>query len=237
VGRFRSPGLLLCLSALFLVLGAYLQTVEVPVRITPDPSAADQYDLMHVMFPFALAFWGLSFAFFVSSLFVGDRKDLSAHDLNRPWLTKNLLASVGLAVVTVISVFLPWVIVRDVNSGPVHALSALKLLDEYYWSVDAVSMVLIAIILAFLYVPLLAFFERGKLGVGRAFLFFACGISIVLAIVSVLSVDPWYYTYGVLAWTVRATFEGVGMGLVIAVVSAAGFLVLGLNDAVILVRR
>ena len=68
-------------------------------------------------------------------------------------------------------------------------------------------------------------------------MFFACGISIVLAIVSVLSVDPWYYTYGVLAWTVRATFEGVGMGLVIAVVSAAGFLVLGLNDAVILVRR
>ena len=50
----RSPGFFVCLSAVLLALGTYLQTGEIPVRITPDLSAVDQYDLMRALWPVGL---------------------------------------------------------------------------------------------------------------------------------------------------------------------------------------
>lgn len=82
---FRTPGILVCASALLLALGTYLATMEVPVRITYDPAAAEQYDLMRAYLPFGFAFWILSLVFLVCGFVLGARKPLAVAQLKKPF--------------------------------------------------------------------------------------------------------------------------------------------------------
>ena len=68
----------LYLSDFLVVLGIILATVEVPVRITTDPSAADQTELMHAYLPFSAGLWILGSIFLGCSLFLWSRKPLDA---------------------------------------------------------------------------------------------------------------------------------------------------------------
>ena len=61
-----------------MVLGVILATVEVPVQITTDPSAAEQTELIKAYFPFSIALWILGLIFFGYSLFLWHRKQLDA---------------------------------------------------------------------------------------------------------------------------------------------------------------
>lgn len=68
----------LYLSGFLMVLGVILATVEVPVRITTDPSAAEQTNLIKAYFPFSIALWILGLIFFGCALFLWSRKPLDA---------------------------------------------------------------------------------------------------------------------------------------------------------------
>ena len=68
----------LYLSGFLVVLGIILAIAEVPVRITTDPYAADQTELMHAYLPFSVGLWILGFIFFGCSLFLWSRKPLDA---------------------------------------------------------------------------------------------------------------------------------------------------------------
>ena len=81
--------LFLYLSGFLMVLGVYLATVEVPVRITTDPSAAEQYDLIHAYFPFSVGLWILGFIFFGCALFLWARN--STDDAQLQSVNKNQL--------------------------------------------------------------------------------------------------------------------------------------------------
>ena len=78
--RFPSwtSDLFLYLSGFLMVLGVILATVEVPVQITTDPSAAEQTDLIKAFFPASIGLWILAFIFFGCALFLWSKKPLDA---------------------------------------------------------------------------------------------------------------------------------------------------------------
>jgi len=81
---FKKPGVLFCSSAFLLALGAYLAIIEVPVRITYDPAAAEQYDLMRAYLPFGFALWILALLFLIYGIASGVRKPLAIAQLRKP---------------------------------------------------------------------------------------------------------------------------------------------------------
>ncbi len=66
----------LYLSGLLMVLGVVLATVEIPVSITTDPTAAEQTDLIKAFFPISIGLWVLAFILFGCALFLWSRKPL-----------------------------------------------------------------------------------------------------------------------------------------------------------------
>ena len=231
----ESPGFVVCLSAFLLTLGAYLQTVEIPVRITSDPSAAEQTEIMHAFWPLSFAFWILAFLFFGYSLVLRRRKSSTSVQLEKPFLSRSLTAAIVFGVLTLASTFLPWAIVSAVRSGQSISLSGVSLIGSNYWAGDVMYLVFVSSVIAILYIPLLAFIEKRRTEAARAFLLLLSGIGIVGPIMSVLSTDSWSYSVSFLGGLL-AKFESPGIGLLIAVVSAAGLIALGISDSLMMAR-
>ncbi|MEM2130069.1 MAG: hypothetical protein QXZ70_05675 [Candidatus Bathyarchaeia archaeon] len=230
-----SHGFFLCLSASLLVLGTYLQTVEIPVRITSDLSAAEQTDLMHVFWPLSFAFWILSFVFFGYSLVLRHRKSSSVQ-LEKPLLSRSLVAAIALGVLALVSTFLPWAVVSAVRSGQSISLSGVDLIGSNYWAGDVMYLVFVSSVIAILYIPLLTLFERQKTCAIRVFLLLLSGVCIVYPILSVSATESWFYSISFLGGLL-AKFENPGIGLLIAAFSAAGLIVLGVADTVKSIRQ
>ena len=101
----KNPSLLVFLSALLLALGTYLQTVEVPIRMTSDASAAEQTDLMHAFFPLTFAFWILAIVFLGHALTLWKRNSSNGAQKESWKPTTGLVATVTLGALASISLF------------------------------------------------------------------------------------------------------------------------------------
>ncbi|MEM2384929.1 MAG: hypothetical protein QXX99_02075 [Candidatus Bathyarchaeia archaeon] len=107
---FRSSGFLVCLSAFLFALGSYFAALEVPVRISYDPAAAEQYDLMRAYLPFGLILCFLAFISLVYGVVFGVRKPSRAAQLRKPLLVVSIIVGVALGFLALSSTLLPWVI-------------------------------------------------------------------------------------------------------------------------------
>ena len=247
----RSPGAFVCLSAFLLALGTYLQTVEMPVRITSDPSAADQTDLMHAFWPFSFALWILAFLFLVYAIFVGNRKPLATAQSQKLFSRNRVIAAFALGVLTLVSTFLPWVIAEvanpvtdlprygSVNIGQYHALTGVSLISSNYWKGDVMYLVFASAVIAILYIPILAFIDKQRRDPARAFLSLLGGICVIGPIASLVATESWFIRVSFAGGSggVQGTFMSPGIGLIIAAFSAAGLVALGIADAVKLLRK
>lgn len=226
--------LFLCLSGFFLVLGTYLQTLEMPYRITTDPSAAEQYDIGHVYFPFSIGFWFSTFIFFVCALFLWDRETWDVAQMRKSLSTKSSVAAVALGVLILASTFLPWVVVKATSTGQSFTLSGVSLIRNNYWAGDVMYLVFVSVLIAILYIPLMSLFEKQKINVARAFLLLLGGICIFSAILSVLSTNSWSYEISNVdlgaVWMFSTDFESPGIGLLIAAFSGAGLVAIAITD-------
>jgi hypothetical protein len=238
-GNFRrTPSFFVGASALLLALGTYLQTIEIPVRITSEPYAADQYDLMHAFWPLSFALWILAFAF-LGYGFILKRRLFANNNSERTMLPKSLIAPVALGVLTAVSPFLPWVIAKTTVSGQIVSLSGISLLRSSYWAGDVMYLVFISALIAIFYVSVITFVEKRRMGIAKGFLLILSGACIIGAILSVVSTNSWFYISSFMGGVggQSTTFESSGIGLLIASFTAAGFVVLGANTMVKLARQ
>ena len=247
----RTPGAFVCLSAFLLALGTYLQTVEMPVRITSDPSAADQTDLMHAFWPFSFALWILAFLFLVYAIFVRHRKPLATAQSQKLFSRNRVIAAFALGVLTLVSTFLPWVIAEvanpvidlprygSVNIGQYHALTGVGLISSNYWTGDVMYLVFASAIIAIFYMPVLAFVDSKRMDAARAFLSLLGGICAIGPIASLVATESWFIRVSFAGGSggIQGTFVSPGIGLLIAAVSAAGLIALGISDSLMVARR
>lgn len=238
---FKSPGILVCLSAFLLALGTYLATMEVPVRITYDPAAAEQYDLMRAYLPFGFALWILALVFLVCGIILGVRKPLAVAQLKKPFSRVSLIVGVTLGVLALTSTFLPWVIAERTepfietrggtfNVGQYHALTGVNLTTgPNNMTGDIILLVFVGAIIGILHIPLLTLLERERTDAMRAFLFLLGGICIVGSVVLVYAHRIWWISLrvnGALGFSV--TFESPGTGFLIATSCAIGLIAFGI---------
>lgn len=245
----RTPGIFVCLSAFLLVLGAYLATMEVPVRITYDPAAAEQYDFMRAYLPIGFVLWIFSLLFLIYGIVLGVRKPLATARLRKPFCMISLIVAVTLGFLAFTSTFLPWVIAERTepfietrggtfNVGQYHALTGISLMTGANNMVgDVISLVLVGAMICVLHISLLTLLVKERTDTMRAFLFFLGGICIFGPIALVYAHGNWWIDLrvdGLLGFSV--TSESPGLGLLIATVCAIGLLASGIVTTVKLAR-
>ena len=177
---YRTPGIFVCLSAFLLVFGAYLATMEVPVRITYDPAAAEQYNLMRAYLPFGFVLWILALVFLVCGIVLGVRKPLAVAQLKKPFSMLSIIVGLTLGFLALTSTFLPWVIAERTepfietrggtfNVGQYHALTGLSLMTGPNSMVgDVISLVFVGAIIGILHISLLTLLEMERTDAMRA---------------------------------------------------------------------
>ena len=248
---FKKPGVLFCSSAFLLALGAYLAIIEVPVRITYDPAAAEQYDLMRAYLPFGFALWILALLFLIYGIALGVRKPLAIAQLRKPFCMISLIVAVTLGFLAFTSTFLPWVIAErpesfietregTFNVGQYHALTAVSLMTGTNNMVgDVISLVFIGAIIGVLYISLLTLLEKERMDAMRAFLFLLSGICIISAVAAIYTNRIWWidFYFGGGSGGFSASFKSPGIGLLIAIVSAAGLIAFGVIATIKLGRQ
>jgi len=247
---FKKPGVLVCSSAFLLVLGTYLATMEVPVRITYDPAAAEQYDLMRAYLPFGFALWILALLFLIYGIALGMRKPLAITQFRKPFCMISLIVAVTLGFLAFASTFLPWVIAERTepfietregtfNVGQHHALTGVSLMTGTNNMVgDVVSLAFVGAIMGILHIPLLTLLEREKTGAMSSFLFLLSGICIIGSVALVYAHRIWWIDLrvdGALGFSVM--FESPGVGFLIATSCAIGLIASGLITIIKLARQ
>lgn len=242
---YKTPGILVCLSAVLMAFGTYLATVEVPVRITYDPAAAEQYDLMRAYLPFGFTLWILSLVFLVYGIVSGTRKPLAVAQLKKPFSMVNIIVGVAIGILALTSTFLPWVIAErtepfietrkgSFNVGQYHALTGVNLMLGINNMVgDIILLVLVGAIISVLHIPLLTLFERGRGNAKRAFLFLLDTICIIGPVSSIRTRRIWWISLRVNGTLgLSATSISLGIGSQIATICAVGLLVFGLVNTI-----
>jgi len=237
---FKSSGFWVCLSAFLLVVGAYLVMIEVPVRITYDPAAAEQYDLMRAYLPFGFALWILAFLFLVYGVVLGMRKPLAIAQLRKTFLMISVIFGATLGFLALTSTFLPWVIAESepfmetrggtFNVGQYHVLTGVSLLTgANSMAGDIILLVFVGAVIGILHIPLLTLLEREGADVMRAFLFLLSGVCIVVSLILISAHSTWWISLrvnGALGFS--AVFESPGMGFLIATLCAACLIASGI---------
>jgi FtsH-binding integral membrane protein len=228
-----------------MALGTYLVTVEVPVRITYDPAAAEQYNLMRAYLPFGFALWILSLVFLVLGIVSGTRKPLAIFQLKKPFLMVNLIVGVAIGVLALASTFLPWVIAEraepfietrggSFNVGQYHALTGVNLMSGTNNMVgDIILLVFVGAIIGVLHIPLLTLLEKERGDAKRAFLYFLGAICIIGPIASIYIHRIWWISLrlnGTLGFS--ATSISPGIGSLTATACAVGLLAFGLINTI-----
>lgn len=232
-----------------MALGTYLATMEVPVRITYDPDAAEQYDLMRAYLPFGLALWILSLVFLVRGILSGVGKRLAVAELRKPFSMVTVVVGVATGVLALVSTFLPWVIAERVEPlmetrggsfdvGQYHALTGVGLMmGTNSMAGDVILLVFVGAITGTLHIPLLTLLKSERTNVMTAFLFLLGGMCIIGPLASVYAHRTWWISLRVNgALGFAATFESPGMGFLIATSCAIGLVGSGVVTAVKLAR-
>ncbi|KPV62818.1 MAG: hypothetical protein AOA65_1598 [Candidatus Bathyarchaeota archaeon BA1] len=247
---YRTPGIFVCLSAFLLVFGAYLATMEVPVRITYDPAAAEQYNLMRAYLPFGFVLWILALVFLVCGIVLGVRKPLAVAQLKKPFSMLSIIVGLTLGFLALTSTFLPWVIAERTepfietrggtfNVGQYHALTGLSLMTGPNSMVgDVISLVFVGAIIGILHISLLTLLEMERTDTMRAFLFLLGGICIIVPVTLVYAHRIWWVDLrvdGALGFSL--TFESPGMGFLIATSCAIGLIAFGIITTIKLTRQ
>jgi len=242
VGFRKSPSFFLCLSAFSLALGTFLQTVEIPVRITSDPTAAEQTDLMHAFFPFSFALWILTALFICYGLVLSHRQTLAFAPQIGQHSWRRLVFTGTLGALILVSAFLPWVVAEAanptlttrsgvINFGERHELTGLNIIQSSYWSGDVMYLVFVGAAIALFYIPLLAVAGK-RLRVASAFLSILGGACVLGPIMTVATTQTWFvstqFAGGV--GVASANLAGVGIGLLVALVSAVSLVALGISE-------
>jgi len=238
---FKSSVFFVYLSAFLFVLGAFLVTLEVPVRITYDPAAAEQWDLMRAYMPFGFALCILALVFLVCGIVLGARKPLAVAQLKKPFIMVSIIVGVTLGFLAVTSTFLPWVIAERTepfietrggtfNVGQYHILTGINLMTGTNSIVgDIILLVFVGAIIGILHIPLLTLLEGERTNVMRAFLFLLGGICIIWPVIVVYAHRTWWINLrfnGALGFS--AAFESPGTGLLIATLCASGLMAFGI---------
>ena len=244
----KSPSFFVCLSASLLVLGTYLQILEIPVRITSDPSAAEQYDLMRVLWPFGFALWISAILFLGYSLILGYRQP-SATALQQRQVSRNrIVLTSALGMLVLFSSFLPWVIAEvsnpminiprygSTNVGQYHELTGLSIINSSYWG-NVMYFVFVAAAIAIFYIPI-SILSGKRMHIASTFLSILGGICIIGPIISVAKTESWAigYQFAGGGGSVQGTFSSLGIGLLVAATSASVLFALGISDIVKLIH-
>jgi hypothetical protein len=245
---YRSPGVLVCLSAFLLMLSAYLATIEVPVRITDDPHAAEQFDIMRAYLPFGFAILVLALVFLVCGIVLGARK-LSTIQLRTVFSRVSLIVGLTLGFLALTSIFLPWVIAKTTepfietrggtfNVGQYHALTGINLMTgTNNMAGDIILLLFVGAIIGILHIPLLTLLEGERTDAMKAFLFLLGGICIIVPLASIHAHRIWWISLrvnGTLGFSV--VFESAGIGFLIATSCAIGLIAYGLITTIKLAR-
>lgn len=247
---FKKPGVLFCLSAILFVLGTFLVTLEVPVRITYDPTAAEQYDFMRAYLPLGFALWILALVFLVGGIVLGVRKPLAvAPDENHISMV-SIIVGLLLGFLALTSTFLPWVIAERteplieirggiINVGQYHVLTGIDLMMGTNSMVgDVILFVFVGAIISILHIPLLTFIEKEKVDAMRAFLFLLSGICIISPVALVYAQRIWWISLDVNgALGSSVTFKSLGIGLLIASSCAIGLIASGIVTTIKLAQQ
>ena len=249
IGRIPSPGIFICLSAFLLVFGTHLATMEVPVRITYDPAAAEQYDLIRAYLPFGSILWILAIIFLVCGFVLGVRKPLAVATLKKPFSIASIVVSLTLGFLALTSIYLPWVIAERTetfietrggtfNIGRYYALTGLDLMTRMNdMAGDAILFVLAGAMISILHIPLLSLLWKEGTDVTRVFLFLSGGTCIISSVASIYAHRVWWislHVNGALGFPVMS--EGLGLGFIIATLCAIGLIAFGIIAAIKLVR-
>ena len=196
--RFRSPGVLVCLSALLSALGTYLSTVEILVW------TGGEFDLMHILtLLFSIPLWILAFVFLIYGIVLGVRNSSFVRP-KRPFLARSLMLSVLLGLLIFASLFLPWVIAEVANPtfeirpgedifnvGQYHALTGVGLIGSNYWEGDVMYLVFVGAVISVLYIPLVTVINERRIEAMRAFLSVLSAICIVGPVLSIFRTRFW----------------------------------------------
>jgi len=236
---FKSSGFFVCLSAFLFVLGVFLVTLEVPIRITYDPAAAEQWDFMRAYMPFGFALCSLALVFLVYGVVLGVRKPLAVAKLKKPFLMVSIIVGVTLGFLAVTSTFSPWIIAERTepfietrggpfNVGQYHTLTGINLMTSANSMVgDIILLVFVGAIINILHIPLLSLLKETD--PKHAFLFLLSGVCVISSAALVYAHKTWWITLhvnGALGFS--ATFESPGIGLLIATLCGTGLIVLGI---------
>jgi len=163
----------------------------------------------------------------------------------------SLIVAVTLGFLAFTSTFLPWVIAErpesfietregTFNVGQYHALTAVSLMTGTNNMVgDVISLVFIGAIIGVLYISLLTLLEKERMDAMRAFLFLLSGICIISAVAAIYTNRIWWidFYFGGGSGGFSASFKSPGIGLLIAIVSAAGLIAFGVIATIKLGRQ
>ena len=229
------------------MLGTYLQIAEIPVRISWEPYAAEQFEPMS-LWPFGFAVWFFALIFLGYGLILGYRQP-SATALQQSQVSRNrIVLTSALGVLILLSSFLPWVIVEvsnpvinnprfgSINIGQYHELTGLNIINSSY-SGAIMYFVFAAAVIAIFYIPISSL-ARKRMRIASAFLSILGGICVIGPIISVVATKSWGVGFQFAGGSFGAggTLAGIGIGFLVAAVSASGLIVLGINDTVKLIR-
>ena len=168
-----------------------------------------------------------------------------------PFSRNRVILAVALGVLVLIASFLPWVIAEvtnpivdlprygSVNIGQYHALTGVSLISSNYWTGDVMYLVFASAVIAIFYIPILAFVDRQRMDAARAFLSLLGGICVIGPIASLIATESWFIRVsfaGGFGGGVQGAFVSPGIGLIIAAVSAAGLVTLGIAELVKLAK-
>jgi len=224
--------------------------MEVPIRITYDPAAVEQYDLMRAYLPFGFALWILALGFLVCGIVLGVRKPLAVAQLKKPFSMVGIIVGLTLGFLALTSAFLPWVIAErsepfietrggTFNVGQYHELTGVNLMTgTNNMAGDIILLVFVGVIIGILHSPLLALLERERTDAMRAFLFLLGGICIISPVALVYAHRIWWINLrvdGALGFSV--TFESPGTGFIVATLCAIGLLAYGIITIIKLARQ
>lgn len=246
---FKSPGFWICLSAFLLALGSYLVTMEVPIRITYDPVAAEQYELMRVYLPLGFLLWFLAFVFLVCGFALGVRGPLAVAQVKNPFSRASIIVGVTLGFLALTSTFLPWVIAERTepfietrggifNVGQYHALTGINIMTDVNNMIgDIILLVFAGAIIGILHIPLFTLLEVGRTNAMRTFLFLLGGICIICPAILMYTHKIWWISLrlnGILGFS--TIFKSPGTGLLIATSCASGLIAFGIITTYKVVR-
>lgn len=174
---------------------------------------------------------------------------MAAAQSQKPFSRNRVIVAVALGVLVLIASFLPWVIAEvanpvvdlprygSVNIGQYHALTGVSLINSSYWTGDVMYLVFASAVIAIFYIPVLSFTDK-RMRAANAFLSLLGGICVIGPIASLVATESWFIRVSFAGGSggVQGTFVSPGIGLIIAAVSAAGLVALGIADLVKLSR-